>query len=331
MTIELYQTPQTHNQWLSVGSQGIHRQLSSLLNEINRQFTKVNPIVGWSLNDPEKSHITLYMGWDSELDKNLQSDLLERIKDAINNKTFTLEINRNNSTISINDNYVILNVGDDNLSKLQKKIQKTTKKFIDEKGIPKNESWFDKKYNPHISLGTIDYSFRSLSKLKGKFRGNWRENLLNNYLIQPIFQKVNSIELLGVNDPILPKEEKEYYLLGRINFEESNEINEEFYFPYQKKHLIKRLNKISKTGHIINVQVKNNLNQYTNTKEASIYVTFDNKNDAMEILNKAKSGKIYHEDGHFMIKLGKNCLKNLFPSKGKQIYRDIVTNSSFEF
>lgn len=328
MSIELYNTPQSKSQWLCIESQEIQQQLTPLLNEIDHQFNTVNPIEGWSLNDQKKSHITLYMGWNSKLNKNLQKELLERIRDSINDKPFTLKITPQNSTIGINDNFVILNFSDSKLYNLQKKVQKVAQKFIHEKGITKNDSWFDKDYNLHISLGSIDPEFRGSSKLKGKFRGEWRENLLNNYLTKPATKKITSIDLVCVNNSSLAKEEKKYYILGKVKLPKNNILNDKVSFPCQIKCLTKKLNKISQKGNIIDVQVDNSFNQYLN--RPSINVTFDNIDDAEEILSRADGGRIYHNNDSYMIRLGENRLKNLFPNQGERLYRDIVARALYQ-
>lgn len=325
MSVNLFNTPSTKSQWLCIGTQNIHQQLRPLLDAINNQFTKINHISGWSLNDPDKSHITLYMGWNSSLNQNLQEDLLTRISHVIaETPAFDLILTPHNTSINISDNYVILKVADPTLNFLQKKVQEVTKRFIQEKNLPQNGTWFDKDYKLHLSLGSIDNQSRSVNnKLSGKYRATWRDNLLNSHLQHPITQKIESIDLFGVNDPSLLKEEKNYYTLGQVNLLKSSVDGCDFSF--RAKDLRRNLNAISNKGNVTDLKLGYEINQVTHKRDTFIEVSFDNKQDAQIILQEANLGnKIYSQNGTHMIRLGRKRLQNLFPDIGSQLYSDIV-------
>lgn len=316
MKVQLYSTPQTSSQWLCIRSQDLHNQLTPVLNEVNHQFTNVNKIPGWKLNDVSKSHITLYMGWNSVLDQNEQRELLEKIMAVINRRNFIINLTPNNTLLHISNYYVELRISDPKLSKLQKTIQTVAEDFIIEKGIDKNGKWFNKNYNTHITLGHIDNISRTgNNKLIGKFKNTWKDNVLNQHFTSPATQKITSIDLLGINDPSLAREEKEYYLLGEI------QLN-----PYSKNDLKRRLTNITNNVNSLKkVEVKNTSNPRSNKNEVLIEVSFDNQSDADTILEKANLGNaVFKNNNLYTIRLGKKRLENLFPNEGEVIYSDLT-------
>lgn len=349
----------TSGQWLAIKpTEKFWIQIQPIREIVHQQF---NQISEWHPTELGKSHITLYMGIKTSLNKALQDELMVRIAQALENtNVFTNSIDSSEMEIRRLGKYLTLHFfNSDQLNALQTTVQNISKKFILDLGLEKNENWFDRQdFSPHITLGLIDVPQNAISsgpnrderltqfaKKGGKpWLDRLNQDLKSGRYGSNFTTRVSHVNLMGVNDSSLPIAEKKYYTLGSVKLnnnrslptQASSPINQPMpvipqqvslsrsEYEHQLKRILGTICKSSQMGAIIK---KGTFIDRNSTENPCLNVTFVNKKDAEAVLAKANLGKKIFEnrDGTFYIRLGIERMKALCGNvEGTNIFNQLA-------